>query len=76
VVNNQLTSEISAKADSTLPPAVRTLSESEIAKRAYEIFERRGRGHGADMEDWLNAERELMRGLASPRDVAADPRSE
>jgi hypothetical protein len=31
----------------------------EIAKRAYEIFLRRGSRNGHDMEDWLEAERQL-----------------
>ena len=31
----------------------------EIARRAYEIFVARGQGAGRDMEDWLQAEREL-----------------
>jgi hypothetical protein len=30
-----------------------------IAQRAYQRFEARGREHGRDLEDWLNAEREL-----------------
>lgn len=29
----------------------------EIAKVAYELFEKRGRMHGHEMEDWLRAER-------------------
>jgi len=29
------------------------------ARRAYDIFERRGHEHGRDLEDWLQAEREL-----------------
>lgn len=32
-----------------------------VAKRAYEFFEARGREFGHDMEDWLRAEKELMR---------------
>lgn len=31
-----------------------------IARRAYEIFENRGRAHGHDVEDWLRAESELL----------------
>ena len=31
----------------------------DIARRAYELYERRGRDHGRDWEDWLQAEREL-----------------
>jgi HSP20 family molecular chaperone IbpA len=32
-----------------------------IARRAYELFEARGRKHGHDWEDWLRAESELLR---------------
>ena len=28
----------------------------EVAKVAYELYEKRGRVHGQDMEDWFNAE--------------------
>lgn len=31
----------------------------DIARRAYELFEKRGRQHGRHLEDWLQAEREL-----------------
>ncbi len=30
-----------------------------VAERAYELYEQRGRQDGGDMEDWLDAEREL-----------------
>jgi Protein of unknown function (DUF2934) len=33
---------------------------STIAKRAYQLFERRGCVHGFDFEDWLTAEKELV----------------
>jgi Protein of unknown function (DUF2934) len=33
---------------------------STIAKRAYQLFERRGRAHGFDLEDWISAEQELL----------------
>jgi Protein of unknown function (DUF2934) len=33
---------------------------STIAKRAYQLFERRGRVHGFDLEDWISAEQELL----------------
>ena len=32
---------------------------AEIAKRAHEIYEARGGTHGCDLDDWLQAEREL-----------------
>jgi len=35
--------------------------QSTIAKRAYEIFEKRGCKHGFDVEDWISAEKELLR---------------
>jgi Protein of unknown function (DUF2934) len=33
---------------------------STIAKRAYELFQRRGSVHGFDLEDWISAEKELL----------------
>ena len=36
-----------------------SFSSSEIAQRAYEIYEREGRSDGRDMDHWLQAEREL-----------------
>lgn len=40
--------------------------ERVIAARAYEAFCRRGCEHGCDLDDWLNAERELA---SEPDDV-------
>jgi hypothetical protein len=34
-------------------------SDSEVAYRAYELFVARGCRHGGDLDDWLQAEREL-----------------
>ena len=33
----------------------------QIAKRAYELYERRGRQGGRDVQDWLQAEREIRK---------------
>jgi Protein of unknown function (DUF2934) len=33
---------------------------STIAKRAYQLFQRRGSVHGFDLEDWISAEKELL----------------
>jgi len=33
---------------------------SAVAKRAYQIFEKRGCKHGFDLEDWVSAEKELL----------------
>ena len=32
----------------------------KIAARAYELFERRGKIHGHDVDDWLSAESEVV----------------
>lgn len=34
-------------------------SSEEVARRAYELFVARGAGHGRDLDDWLEAERQL-----------------
>jgi hypothetical protein len=34
-------------------------SDDAIARRAYEIYQARGGDHGADVDDWLQAEREI-----------------
>ena len=44
----------------------------EVAQRAYEIYQRRGGDHGADLDDWLEAERELKPG---PSDVTGPARA-
>ncbi len=33
--------------------------EDEIRRRAYELYEQRGREDGHDVEDWLRAEEEV-----------------
>ena len=35
------------------------LSRAVVERRAYELYEQRGRGDGHDWDDWLQAEREL-----------------
>ena len=44
---------------SALPP--RLVDAEAIARRAYELYEQRGRTDGSDLEDWLRAEAELLR---------------
>lgn len=43
------------------------------ARRAYELYQQRGGAHGHDVEDWLEAERQIVAQLAVPADVAAKP---
>lgn len=52
-----------ARMTRTAPPLSRGGREAprvpreEIARIAYQLFERRGRTHGKDQDDWLEAER-------------------
>lgn len=48
-----------------LNPTFRRPTHEEIAHRAYELFEERGRKHGYHLGDWLRAEHEL--GGVEPR---------
>ena len=50
--------EIPTGADSKQPTNP-SASHEEIAQRAYRRFEERGSEHGHDLEDWLEAEREV-----------------
>lgn len=34
--------------------------KARIATRAYELYERRGGHHGQDLDDWLQAEKQVM----------------
>ena len=36
-----------------------SIPHEDIAKRAFELYEARGRQNGHDLEDWLQAEEEL-----------------
>jgi len=35
-------------------------THEEIARRAYHLWEAAGRRHGGDVDDWVQAERELV----------------
>ena len=39
--------------------APQTVSDLEISRLAYEIYEARGRTDGAQLDDWLRAEQQL-----------------
>ena len=45
---------------SDISPEVRAACDADVAKRAYEKYEARGRAHGFDLEDWTTASRELV----------------
>lgn len=38
---------------------IQSAAEQEIRARAYEIYLQRGEQHGSDLDDWLQAERDL-----------------
>ena len=52
------------------------LTHERIAKRAYELYQRRGEGAwgGNDFTDWLAAEREVL-GSTPPREPEAEIKS-
>jgi hypothetical protein len=54
-------------------PLANSIPDEDIAKRAYELYESRGRQNGHDVEDWLRAEQEVeeeqKRLRTSPRAV-------
>jgi hypothetical protein len=41
------------------------VSESDIARRAFELYTERGCEDGHDVDDWLKAERELRQAASS-----------
>jgi Protein of unknown function (DUF2934) len=44
----------------TETPATAVELEEQIRRRAYELYEQRGRIHGFDVDDWLQAENEVL----------------
>jgi hypothetical protein len=53
-----------SKTGSAEPASKGPQGQDRIARRAYELYEQRGRQDGRALEDWLNAERQLV-GAAS-----------
>jgi H+-transporting ATPase len=47
----------------------------QIAARAYELYQLRGRGNGKANQDWLEAEREIRKGPAGKKDVVSSTSS-
>lgn len=48
-------------------------SHDDVQRRAYELYEERGRSDGHDWDDWLEAERELRaREATGDRSAAAE----
>jgi len=53
------------------PPRRDPITEA-IACRAYELFLARGAQHGRDLDDWLQAERELLDAARSAHTIDTD----
>jgi hypothetical protein len=45
----------------SLPDRLAQAANGEIARRAFDLYLARGGEHGRDVQDWLQAERELGR---------------
>jgi len=57
-------------------PEERQLSDTDLLRsrielRAHELYESRGCLEGFDLQDWLQAEREVLAQLAEPEQAAA-----
>lgn len=48
-----------ADADTSGIPSRETITSDDVARRAYDLYLARGRADGHDVDDWLEAEREL-----------------
>ena len=44
----------------------RVITKDDVARRAYALFLARGQGEGRDVEDWLEAERQLKAESMAP----------
>ena len=49
----------------SLTDGAATVTEHDITRRAYDFYLARGCEHGHDVEDWLQAERELREAVRS-----------
>ena len=49
----------------------KTLSLDELIRtRAYELYEQRGNREGSDLDDWLQAEKEVLEGETQEKRAA------
>jgi hypothetical protein len=54
------TATATASAPRSVTPSSASPTHEQVAKRAYEIWVAKGRPQGKDVENWRQAERELM----------------
>ena len=43
------------------PTAQPRITDTDIARLAYELYEARGRANGSHLDDWFEAERQLLK---------------
>jgi outer membrane protein TolC len=55
-------SQKAEQSDSSIQISKADWDFERISRRAYELYEQRGRQEGRDLEDWLDAERQLIAG--------------
>ncbi|WP_447968515.1 DUF2934 domain-containing protein [Nitrospira sp. M1] len=55
--------------------AIHSTLHASIARQAYELYESRGRTHGQDLDDWLNAERLIFKRVLSQKASSKPSRS-
>lgn len=63
MVRDTSTSRGNQEAEESGPPIQISKSDWEherIARRAYELYEERGRQEGQDVQDWLEAQQQLL----------------
>ena len=66
---NTSSPEIEMTTDAETTDALSSPTAEQIQQRAYEIYLERGGSEGNDIEDWLQAERELG-GTGSGQDIS------
>jgi hypothetical protein len=62
-----------APARAKLPPSETLSLEERIRRRAYELYLQRGNQSGSELDDWLQAEEEI---LQAERDARVEEASE
>lgn len=58
-IPTEITGSEREKSPSLIFPSPQVLN-ARIEARAYELYERRGGHHGKDLEDWVEAEQEIL----------------
>jgi hypothetical protein len=51
------------------------ISPAEVERRAYELYQARGGQHGADFDDWLEAEKQIKQNQQPPAPAERRKRS-